>query len=225
MSKFWLEDPILLMKQDEMTKMWPLSTTTMNEKLNALSRLIIVVSLFAYIITKKNKILVSGFVTLVAIVILYLVKKENMLQKLRNATRREGFANTNHIKESEGSVTEPKPSNPMMNVMLHEIHDNPERKPAAKSFLPVVEEKINEATKEFVAGNFDDPNIKTKLFDDLGDSFTFDRSMRAWHPTANTQIPNDQKGFAEFCYGNMVSCKDGHELACIKSAPHRWMNN
>jgi hypothetical protein len=225
MSKFWLEDPTVLMKKDELRKMWPSNTSTMNEKLNALSRLIIVVTLLAYIINKQTKIMVSGFVTLVAIVILYLMNKQNMFQKLCDVTKNEGFSNSNHIKEIDDSVTQPKPNNPMMNVMLHEIHDNPDRKPAAKSFLPVVEDKINEATKEFVADNFDDPNIKSKLFDDLGDSFSFDRSMRAWHPTANTQIPNDQKGFAEFCYGNMVSCKDGHELACIKSAPHRWMNN
>lgn len=228
MSKFWLENPAVLMKQDEITKLWPSGDTNMNEKLNAITRLTIVLTLLAYAVSKKTKIAVSGIVTLGAIVLLYFVKKQNMVQKLRAVTRREGFDNSAHIKEPGSSgiiATEPKPSNPVMNVMLHEIHDDPDRKPAAKSFIPVVEEKINEATKQFVAGNFDDPTIRSKLFDDLGDSFSFDRSMRAWHPTANTQIPNDQKGFADFCYGGMESCKDGHELSCIKSAPHRWMNN
>ena len=33
----------------------------------------------------------------------------------------------------------------------------------------------------------------------------------------NTKIPNDQKKFAEFCYGNMGSCKDGDDIECSKN--------
>ena len=48
--------------------------------------------------------------------------------------------------------------------------------------------------------------------------------MRTWYATPNTTIPNDQKGFAEFCYGNMTSCKEaGGGLACSKDNP-RWIN-
>ena len=61
-------------------------------------------------------------------------------------------------------------------------------------------------------------------FRDLGDSFNFDRSMRAWHPMPNTQCPNDQKSFADFCYGGMTSCKEGNSLACSKTASSRWIN-
>ena len=32
--------------------------------------------------------------------------------------------------------------------------------------------------------------------------------MRNFYTMPNTQIPNNQKKFAEFCYGNMPSCKD-----------------
>ena len=73
----------------------------------------------------------------------------------------------------------------------------------------------------FIAKNFDDPTIKDKLFQDLGDKFTFDRSMRQWYSTPNTQIPNDQGSFADWCYGDMKSCKEGHELACTRNMPHR----
>ena len=226
MSKFWLQDPlVLMMKRD----LWPSGMTNMNEKLNAITRLTVLVAIgaYAYPGTNKNKVIISGLITVAAIVMLYYVKKMNMLEKLRSVTQKEGFDSLTHkIKEDckDGCVetTEPTLQNPLMNVMLNEIHTNPHRKPAAKSFIPETEKKINEVTKDFIAGNFDDPDIRNKLFDDLGDSFVFDRSMRAWHPTANTQIPNDQNGFADFCYGGMVSCKDGHESACIKGAPHRW---
>ena len=219
MSKFWLEDPAILMKREEITKMWPSGMMDMNEKLNAVTRLIFALTLVAYIVTKKTKIVVSFVITLLAIVLLYYMKNKNMMDKIRSVARNEGFENANHIIKENGdgvtTYTEPTSQNPLMNVMLHEIHESPNRKPAAKSFNKVVENDINEATKDFVVGNFDGQSVRSRLFDDLGDSFTFDRSMRAWHPTANTKIPNDQKGFVDFCYGGMVSCKDGHELACL----------
>ena len=84
---------------------------------------------------------------------------------------------------------------------------------------------MNNDTQKFVASTFDDPNIDEKLFKDLGDNFNFDQSMRSWYATPNTQIPNDQHAFAEWCYGDMVSCKQGSELACSRSGPPRWTNN
>ena len=227
MSKFWLQDPLILMMKSDF---WPSGgMTNMNEKLNAITRLTVIVTIgaYAYPGSNKMKVIISGLITIAAIVILYYVKKMNMLKKLTSVTKKEGFDSaTNKIKEDckDGCVetTEPTLQNPLMNVMLNEIHSNPHRKPAAKSFVPETEKKINEVTKDFITGNFNDPDIRNKLFGDLGDDFVFDRSMRAWHPTANTQIPNDQNGFADFCYGGMVSCKDGHELSCIKGAPHRW---
>jgi hypothetical protein len=112
-----------------------------------------------------------------------------------------------------------------MNVLLPERKDNPNRKPAAPSYIKEVETQINNDTQDFVASGFDDPKIKEKLFQDLGDSFNFDRSMRQWYSTANTQIPSDQKSFAEWCYGDMISCKEGNEFACTRSAPPRWTNH
>ena len=87
-----------------------------------------------------------------------------------------------------------------------------------------VKKEINDKTQEFVADNFGDPKIADKLFKDLGDSFTFDQSMRTWYATANTQVPNDQNAFAEYCYGDMVSCKEGNEFACAQGMTPRWTN-
>ena len=41
--------------------------------------------------------------------------------------------------------------------------------------------------------------------------------MRNFYAMPNTQIPNNQKDFAMFCYGNMPSCKDGDSLQCSKN--------
>lgn len=123
------------------------------------------------------------------------------------------------------NFTEPTVTNPAMNVLLTEIDDNPNRKTAAPCYNKVVEKDMNDKTKEFITNNFDDKtNIDERLFKDLGDSFVFDQSMRTWNSTPNTTVPNDQKSFAEYCYGDMISCKDGDEIACTRSAPPHWIN-
>ena len=104
----------------------------------------------------------------------------------------------------EKNFTNPTKENPLMNVTLPEIHENPNRNSAAPSFNPAVEKQINDKTKQHILENNDS---NEKLFKNLGENQTFDHSMRNFYSTPNTQIPNDQGGFAEFCYGNMTSCK------------------
>ena len=41
--------------------------------------------------------------------------------------------------------------------------------------------------------------------------------MQTFYATANTRVPNDQEGFANFCYGDMISSKEGNPLALERS--------
>ena len=126
----------------------------------------------------------------------------------------------------KSNFTEPNAGNPLMNVLLTEIDDNPNRKMAAPAFHPVVEKDLNKSTKDMVAANFNDPTIDERLFKDLGDNFNFDKSMRQFYANPSTTVPNDQQGFAEFCYADMISCRDitNNELACTRNMPPRWTN-
>ena len=223
MTYFWLDEPAILMKQDEILHVWPDKSMNKNEKLNAITRLVIVLTILGYVSTKNIKLVLSGIVSIIAVVILHQSERLKLFKDINIFSGKEGFANEKSYHHIQNNFTEPTKNNPLMNVLPHEIHENPNRKPAAPSFNPVVEDKINAATKEFVASNFDDPKIDEKLFKDLGDNFNFDQSMRAWHPMPNTQTPNDQKSFAEFCYGGMTSCKEGNSLACSQTADSRWV--
>jgi hypothetical protein len=151
---------------------------------------------------------------------------ENTLKNnIKDLNIKEGFTNPELYKMLRKNFTEPTTTNPVMNVLLTEIDDNPDRKTAAPCYNKVVENDLNEKTKEFITNNFDDKtNIDERLFKDLGDSFVFDQSMRTWNSTPNTSIPNDQKSFAEYCYGDMISCKEGDEFACTRNAPPHWIN-
>jgi hypothetical protein len=224
-STFWINDPTVLLKKDNIGSIWPLRGMNTDAKLNAITRLVIILTLLGFLITKTIKILVTGIVTLLAIVILYKAQLLNNNNDKIKSNQKEAFTNPEIYKMIKHNFTQPSKKNPAMNVLLTEINDNPNREAAAPAFNPIVKEEINKTTQDFVAGNFDDPKIADKLFKDLGDSFTFDQSMRTWYATANTSVPNDQKAFSEYCYGDMVSCKEGNEFACSQSMPPQWTNN
>ena len=74
-----------------------------------------------------------------------------------------------------------------------------------------------EAKQLVVKSNPNQPDIADKLFKDLGEQYVFEQSLRPFHSNPSTTIPNDQQAFAEFCYGSMVSCKEGNPFACARN--------
>jgi len=214
-TSFWLYNPNILFKSDEISKIWPTDDMSFNEKLNAISRLVILLTLIGYITSKSTKIMLSGLVTLGTIILLFFLNTQKKSKEEFTA-----------YKSSNIIYTEPTVMNPLMNVTLPELNENPKRSKAAPSFIPSVEASINEKTKQMVVNNFNDATIDKRLFNDLGDNFAFDRSMHAWYPMPNTTVPNDQQSFAEYCYGDMIACRDvdNNELACVRNMPWRWQN-
>ena len=197
MVKFWLNHPYELLNKQNISHLIPQDKNTLEEKLNAMTRLIILLTLLGYIVTKSIKIVLSGIISLILIVILYKSKEKKSV---------EGF-NAMKIKKDKTKLntskyTMPTKKNPLMNVLLTEIDDDPTREKAAPAYNTTIEKLIDEKAI--------DPNI----FRDLGDTMAFSNSMRQFYATANTQVPNDQKAFLDFCYKNMPSCKDQKYLTC-----------
>lgn len=215
-SPFWLNDPSILINKDSMLELWPKDKMSYNQKLNAISRIVILLTFIGSIIFRSIKMFITGIITLGILVFLYFV------QNKKNKEEKEPFATMDFINKN---YQPPSNNNPLMNVALTDYKDDPQRSPAAPSFNPIVEEKINDSTKNFVVSQFEPKNkteeecIKSRLFQDLGDNFVFNQSMRNFYSTPNTSIPNDQKSFAEFCYGDMISCKEGNPIACSQWEP------
>lgn len=214
MTSFWINDPLILFNKDHITEIWPNNDMSQNEKLNSITRIIIILTLLGYLITSNINIVLSGVITIFVIVIFNHYNKGN----------NEGFKPNESSKNTKtknkddiDKYNKIKPDNPMGNVLITEINDNPTRKPAPMAYTKKIEKKITEVTKKMVKNvNEDYPNIDKKLFRDLGDNYNFDESMIHFHTNPSTTIPNDQGGFANYCYGNMPSCKEGNEFACAK---------
>ena len=114
----------------------------------------------------------------------------------------------------------PTSDNPLSNVLLSDYLENPQKKPAPPSYNENVSEDILINAKEMVKrANPGQPDISDKLFGDLGEDYQFERSMHSFYSMPSTTIPNDQGAFAEFCYGSMISCKEGNEFACARNLP------
>jgi hypothetical protein len=220
-TEFWLYNPLVLFNKNSLTELWPNNNMNLNEKLNSITRLVIVLSILGYLITNNINMIITGILTISSISVLQYIQHNKIL---KNNVQNEGFDNLN-LFNNKNTYTKPTKKNPLMNVLLPEINDNPNRNAALPAFNPIVENNINNKTKEMVVDKFNNnKNIDKRLFKDLGDNFEFDMSMRQWYSTPNTKVMNDQKEFAEFCYGDMISCKEGNELACTRNAPPHWIN-
>jgi hypothetical protein len=110
----------------------------------------------------------------------------------------------------------PTESNPFSNVLLPDYDYNPQKKPAPPAANTT--QSILDQAKQLVIGqNPGQPDIANKLFKDLGEQFEFEQSLQPFYSNAATTIPNDQAGFADFCYGSMISCKEGNLFACARN--------
>ena len=195
-NEFWLNNPTILFKKNKITQLWPKENMNYNEKLNAISRFIILLSVIGYMCLKKLNVLLIGLITLGIICFLSYNNDKNIIEF--------GKENFENIKND----VLPTENNPLMNVNLNDYKENPQKPPSALISEPGIPNKINEAAKENILNANPYNSDKSKIFKDLSDELEFEQSMRAYHTTANTTIPNDQKGFTEFCYGNLPSDKN-----------------
>lgn len=194
----------------------PLKDMTLEEKFNCIARLIVLVSLITFCFTMDFNALIGGFLAILILLLMYKVKKTN-INTPSSKKNKEGFTNITpktlkSILKKEFKHT--AKDNPMSNVLLTEIIDNPNRKSAPPSFNIEVNKNINSRTKEMIQNI--NPTIKNtdkQLFGDLGEMFEFEQSQRNFYATANTRVENNQTAFANWLYGDMPSSKEGNAFA------------
>jgi len=228
-TPFWYDEPSILFKKENLMLLWPTEKMTYEEKLNAMTRLIMLLSIVGFLLTRTIHILLVGVFTIAAICFMYTtnfgkqkITKENF-QGVTNANTKMG-AKIVHPETLEtflkSDFKNTTKNNPFSNVLLPEIKYDPERKTAPPSFNVDVQEDITNSVKKMVQKlNPDIKNTNKQIFGDLGERFNLDQSNRSFYSTANTRIPNDQGAFANYLYGDMPSCKDGDPFACVQDNP------
>ena len=223
---FWYNHPLILFDKKGLLQFWPLPKMTPEEKCNAITRLVIVLTLGGFCITQKPTLLIIGAITLAIIVITYLSMKKKYINSL---IKKEGFDSNNTVKRTISEVGESggaasrknlpakfmndqfQPTtqkNPFGNVLPTDIMDNPDRKSARPAFDYEVSQNIDSAVKKQIQNlNPTIKNTNEQLFGTLKGDYDLDKSLMRFNSNANTRVSNDQDAYAKFLYGDMHSSK------------------
>lgn len=211
-TSFWLNEPTTLFD----THIIPNQSMNYESKLNAISRLIIIMSILGFIFTYNWNIIIIGIITLLIIVTIYKIRKQQFVKegftdKPLTKPKQTNKYTTNPVTLESVLRDEFHPTtkkNPFGNVLLTDINDDPERKSAAPSFNPDVYDEIDNAVKKQTQMlNPEIINTNKQLYGDLYDNYNLDKSMMRFYSTANTRVTNDQGAFSQYLYGNMPSGK------------------
>lgn len=225
---FWAENPNVLLRSDHLGELFPTEDMSYEQKLNAVSRTVILFSAITLLVSPSIRALVMFAITLSAIYILYYFhEKERKIRGAKRAENVEGFdvngpvldlLKYNSLPVPEDVFDAPDAGNPFGNVLVTDYDYNPQKKPAPPAANSTVAKDILKQAKRFVGeANPDHPGIADKLFNDIGSELMFEQSLRPFNSNPSTTIPNDQAAFADFCYGSMISCKEGNQFACARN--------
>ena len=204
---FWGSNPNIILQSDYVTELFPVESMTYEQKLNAITRGIVV--------------------SILTILSIYLLQLHQERENNKKKTIEEKFVNpADDVLKSKSILRDasvfdaPDSSNPFGNTLVTDYQYNPNKKPAPPAFNESVNEKILAQAKTLVKElNPDQPDISDKLFKDLGEQYVFEQSLRQFTSNPSTTVMNDQTGFADFCYGSMTSCKEGNLFACARNLP------
>lgn len=237
-TSFWYNDPTILFNKESILQVWPTQQMTFEAKLNAISRIVIVMSLLGFIFTRNWNLIIIGIVTLAIIFTLYKLRKQIIVSSL---VKKEGFSANPSM---QPSALSPSPmitdhvtlksvlrsnfhpttkKNPFGNVLLTDINDYPNRLAAAPSFNPDVYDDIDKAVKKQTQMlNPGIINTNKHLYGDLKNNYDLDNSMMQFYSMPNTRVANDQGAYAEYLYGNMPSGKSSGPDGAFQRVANSW---
>jgi hypothetical protein len=195
MEAIWYEDFWMFVSADRYYVILPMSNMTLEEKINALVRFFVYLGVLLAIIKSDYRYLFFGIVAMLVSVVLY--EQERRMKK-----KAEKFLQEKRLDVVDNKVcARSTVDNPFMNATMYDIATNPERPGACNTENTAVQETIEK-------------NFNARLFSDVSDLYGKYASQRQYYTMPSTTIPNDAKGFAEWCYGSGKTCKEGNGLQC-----------
>ena len=189
--KFWADNPSILFDSTYLNEIWIYSDMDTNQKLNAISRLVILLTLLGYVCFNRYIIFILGLILLGVIVIIHKSIKEK---------EKEGFKDV----EEYQRITS---NNPLENVLLPDYKYNKDKKHVSK-YDNQKDTLINETVKNFILQENKDNSDIGNIFSNLGDMFEFENSLRPFYTNpVSTVDQSDYKDYLKFVFGSMPSDK------------------
>ncbi len=193
-SKLWFNDPNILVKELEI---WPMEDMSSVRKYNAITRLVLILTIIGFIATKSIQIILIGIICLGIIVYVNINNKEKDVKVNIN----ENFVNNDLYELIKPNLDLGSKTNPFGNVMMESDANKKIAAPGYNSNVKAeIKKNVFESIKETNKNNSDiDKIIKNDV-----DNKNFESSLHNYYSTANSQQPNDQQGFIDFCYGDLA---------------------
>jgi hypothetical protein len=182
-DKIWYKNFDVLFQKDRLTEFIPVNLQTIEEKMNAIVRFGLYISILLALYKRdKQKLLIFPIFLLLTFLI------------YKNYTK-----TTENFEKTEQKPVKPTLNNPMMNTLMTDYVDNPNKKQAPKYFMDTKEaESLRNDIKE---------KLNHDLYLGIDDVYEKNNSQRQFYTTPNTTIPSDQDAYLKFMYPNMSSCK------------------
>lgn len=177
-DEFWLDNPEILYRSDRFLEFFITSDMTVDEKLNAISRLSIYTAIVVALYQNDLKFLLLALIGL------------SMTYFIKSYLDREKYSSKEGFKETV-EYLDPTPENPFMNPVI----TNLDEKLPKESYTNTPEAK---KVRENIESNF-----SKNLFQDLDDLFETHNSRRQFFT-----VPRDSGDLKDFLYGNMKSGKE-----------------
>ena len=81
-NSIWLNNPSILFNSKKLGELWPTPNMNFEERLNAMTRLVILVTTLGYLLTLSSKIFIIGLTAILSILIIYTIQ----INKNRNTS-------------------------------------------------------------------------------------------------------------------------------------------
>lgn len=181
----WFRNPSGFFADDRLAHFLPERNTTLAVQLNALLRLAIYSSVVMVLFRHYSLAIYVPITTAALTYAIYVSNSPAVGHDLQEGLTKEG-----------SFCTVPTRMNPFMNVPVGAYLTDPRRAAACDLSSPATLQQV-------------DSLFKDNLYRDVDDVFNRRASSHAFYTMPNTQIPNDQAAFAQWCYGTGPTFKEG----------------
>ena len=191
---FWLNDYKILFYKERLTDFFPTVTMTLIEKLNAIFRMSIYLSVALYLVTGVYQYLFIMIIIGAFTCFIYISQKNNVELYFNSEKNNDDNLVQEDIFDKKKNTIVPSTVNPFMNINL--ITDSKVKEAAPPSWN-------DDSLKEKIEDKFG-----YNLYRDVGDLYGKSNSQRQFYTAPSTTIPNNQTSFAKWCYSVGPTCKE-----------------
>jgi len=196
-NKIWFSNTNILFETDNLFSIIPMSEMSKGEKINSITRFSLYLSVLLYLATGNYLYLYIILITILVTYMIYIFNEKEFFNDNENKQSsydNDNVNNTDNNDNDKDTCKKPTNENPLMNPLIGDI--TYENKKACNIENNKILEKI-------------DKKFCDRLFQNTSNIFNNRNNQRAFYTVPNSQVVNDQSGFANWLYNTPVSCEIG----------------